>query len=161
MNQIELIAVRTMKNYVLMIIEISAGTTMYRWMEYDILTGTMIIYDQRYTSIILLSWIGLSLRIPYYFYWYPLTISERYTIMIHLNKNQTTVGYNTNNWNDCSFICRIHHYVYIICTIDQPVKRTDMIVMCWMIMIVMCWMISLYHTMHYIIDDNLRVIWLL
>jgi len=39
------------ETYVLMIIEISAGTTMYRWMDYDILTVTMIIYDQKYVCI--------------------------------------------------------------------------------------------------------------
>ena len=55
MNQIELIAVWTMKNYVLMIIEISAGTTMYRWMEYEVLTVTMIIYDQKYVCMYQLS----------------------------------------------------------------------------------------------------------
>ena len=130
MNQIELNAVWTMKNYALMIIEISAGTTMYRWMEYDILTVTMIIYDQKYAcinypaqpndvlmmiwisagttmmSVLLLWWFMISLVsilwsrnelkdtdivnidtfihwIPYYFYWYLLTIIEQYTIMIH------------------------------------------------------------------------------
>ena len=51
MNQIELIAVWIKKNYVLIIIEISAGTTMYRWMEYDVLTVTMIIYNQKYVCI--------------------------------------------------------------------------------------------------------------
>ena len=36
--------------------------------------------------------IRISLRIPYYFYWYLLTIIEQYTIMIHNQiKNQTTV----------------------------------------------------------------------
>ena len=40
-----------MKNYVLMLIEISAGTTMYRGMEYDVLTVTTIIYDQKYVCI--------------------------------------------------------------------------------------------------------------
>ena len=26
------------------------------------------------------------------------------------------------------YLCRIHHHVYIICTIDQPVKRIDNVV---------------------------------
>ena len=48
--------------------------------------------------------IRISLRIPDYFYWYLLTIIEQYAIMIHLNKNQTTVDHNTNNWNDCNLL---------------------------------------------------------
>ena len=35
-----------------MIIEISAGTTKYRWMDYDILTVTMIIYDNNYDYLL-------------------------------------------------------------------------------------------------------------
>jgi hypothetical protein len=35
-----------------MIIEISAGTTMYRWMDCDILIVTMIIYDNNYDYLL-------------------------------------------------------------------------------------------------------------
>jgi hypothetical protein len=62
------------------------------WNNNDVFAVTMMIYDKSCEKDIdkvnIDTLIRISLRIPYYFYWYPLTIIERYTIMIH---NQTTI----------------------------------------------------------------------